>query len=457
MSNTNSKKGLLVLSIILLMITTTGASYSNNVILPTVLTQIDAMAYYSVFAAVASMGMMIALPLSGSLNATFGTRNVIIFAIVVQFALRLSFGFIGNVILFGVVYALAGFMGGLFTAAPYSLMAQVVAPEERPKFFGFLAAASAAGALVGPLLAGFFVDNISVNLAWVCYAVFAIIPVIVFMTSLPNTKRAGAKIDGIGLLLLVVFVFCMIMWLSLGGKLFAFTSAIGIILPIVAIVTLVLLIKVEKGKANPALPVGMFAKKRFRTTFIIQVLVVTYATCIGAYGIVYAQQVMGFGATVSSTVTMPQTIVQFIVGLFIGGFVGKAFKQRFRAIGLLSIICYLIGLVIFYTLTPTTPLFILYLATGIGGIGQAISQSCYAAFFQTELKPEEIPSAQGMYQFSSTGGSSIFTALCGAAMNLGLSLNQVFLVGALFVGAALIIALIGFRFPKEEIEAERNR
>lgn len=117
----------------------------------------------------------------------------------------------------------------------------------------------------------------------------------------------------------------------------------------------------------------------------------------------------------------------------------------------------MVGLAIFYMLTPNTALFVVYLATGIGGIGQTITQSCYAAFFQTELKPEEIPSAQGMYQFASTGGSCIFTAICGAAMNMGLSLNQVFLVGALFAAVAFVIGIFGFRFPKEEIEAEKSR
>lgn len=454
--NSNSKKGLLIVATLLLMVTSTGSSYSNNVILPSVLTGMGAMSYYAVYAAIASMGMMTALPLSGSVNAKFGIKNVLVTALIVQFVIRFSFGFVSNFILFGILYALQGFMGGLYVAAPYSVMASIVTPQERPKYFGFLAAASAAGALIGPLLAGYVVDMISLNAAWICYGIFAVIPVIVFFTSFPNTKRPGASLDIGGLVLLFVFVFCMIMWLSLGGSLFSFTSAIGILLPIIAVVSLVLLIRYEKKQNNPAVPIAMFAKKRFRTTFIIQALVVSYATCIGAYGIVYAQQVMGFGATVSSTVTMPQTIVQFILGLFIGSFVGKAFKQRFRFFGLLAIVSYIVGLAIFYLLTPDTAIFVVYLATGIGGIGQTITQSCYAAFFQTELKPEEIPSAQGMYQFASTAGSSIFVALCGAAMNLGLSLNQVFLVGALFAAVALVIGIFGFKFPKEEIEAEKK-
>lgn len=454
-SYVGGKKTFMIIALLLTMVTCNASSYGNNVALPSLLTQMGVMDYYAVYAAIASMGMMTALPLTGSLSSKFGAKAVILFGLIAQFATRFFLMFTGNFLLFGIFYALAGFFSGLYMAAPYSVMAEVVTPEERPKFFGFVAAASAAGALVGPYLTGIVVDSISPGAGLVCYVIFAVVPVIAFCLLYPNNKRPGGKFDFAGLILLVVFVFCLVMWLSLGGKLFAFASPVGIILPIAAIVSLILLLKREGNTDNPAVPIKVFRKKRFRYTFIIQALVVSYATCIGAYGIVYAQQVMGFGATVSSTVTMPQTIVQFIIGLFIGTFVGKAFKKRFRAFGLLAIAAYLVGLMIFYTLTPDTSLFIIYLATGIGGIGQAITQSCYAAFFQTEMTPEEIRPAQGMYQFASTGGSCVFTAICGAAMNLGLNLNQVFLLGGLFVGVALILGFIGFRFPQSEIEAEK--
>lgn len=443
-----SKKAYMVLALLLTMIACNASSYGNNVALPRLLVQMDAMDYYAVYAAIASMGMMTALPLTGSLSARFGTKNIILFGFAAQFVTRLLMMFTTNILIFGVLYTLAGFFLGLYMAAPYSIMAEVVTPEERPKFFGYVAAASAAGALIGPYMTGLVVDHISAGTGLICYVIFAVIPVIIFCTLYPNRKRPVGPFDFPGLLLLAVFVLCLVMWLSLGGKLFAYTSAPGIILPVAAAVSFFLLLKQEKRVKSPAVPIQVFAKKRFRYTFVIQALIVSYATCIGAYGIVYAQQIMGFDATVSSTITMPQTIVQFLLGLFVGAFVGKEFRRRFRPAGLLAIIAYLAGLAIFYTLTPQTSLFIVYLATGIGGIGQAITQSCYAAFFQTEMTPEEIPPAQGMYQFASTGGSTIFTALCGAAMNQGLSLNQVFLIGSVFVGVALILGFIGFRFPE---------
>jgi MFS family permease len=173
-----------------------------------------------------------------------------------------------------------------------------------------------------------------------------------------------------------------------------------------------------------------------------------------AYGIVYVTQVMGQSSLIGSTVSMPQTIVQLICGVTIGAYISKAFKKRFPIMGKLALIIYTAALLIFTSLTPTSPMFVIYIATAMGGIGQAISQSSFAAFFQTELKQEEFLSAQGMYQFASSGASTIITACFGAALNMGFTLNNIFLLAACLVGVATIIGFIGFRFPKEEVEAE---
>ena len=119
---------------------------------------------------------------------------------------------------------------------------------------------------------------------------------------------------------------------------------------------------------------------------------------------------------------------------------------------MLALSLYILALLILSTLRPTSSMMVIYVAVAIGGVSQAVTQSIHAPFFQNELSPEEIAPAQGMFQFSSTGGASVFGALCGAAMNMGANSNQVFLIGAAFVGASLVIAFIGFRFPKEEIE-----
>ena len=446
------KNGLMIFAVLLISVTAMAASYGGSVVLPQKLTAIDSYDYYSLCAALSSMGMMIGLPLVGVLGSKFGTKVVTLTGMIGMFIFRFILMGVTSLPLFAVLWALQGFTSGLFMSAPYAIMAELVSAEERAKYYGFLTAAAAVGSLAGPYLTGLTIQRISLGAAFLTWAIFAIIPVIVLLVMYPNQKRqSNGTFDFAGLLYFVVFVICLVFWLSLGGKMFPFVSVAGILLPVAAIVSLILLIRRETSVENPAVPVRMFSKGRFRTTFIVQALIVAYSTCVGSYGIPLVLYFMNRDATVSSTVTMPQTIVQLVVSLFIGAYIGKAFKKRFRPFALLAIVAYIVGLVIFIALKPDSSMLLVYLATGIGGIGQAITQATYSAFFQTELKREEIMAAQGMYQFSSTGGSCVFIAICGACVNnLGFSLQQCFVLGTAFLAVALLFGIIGFRFPKED-------
>jgi MFS family permease len=451
---TGGKKAFLILSVILLTVTATMASYGGSIVLPSKLAELNGMDFYSVNAALASMGMMLALPLVGMLCSKFGTKAVTLTGLFLQIALRFILMKITGVLPFTVLWTLVGVSGGLYISAPYAIMGAIVAPQERAKYYGMLATAAAIGALIGPAMTGFVIDRFSTNLALVAYVVFGIIPVIGLCSLYPNQKRPSAgKFDGAGIALLVLAICGIVLWLSLGGTLFAFVSPMGLSFLAVGLICAVLLIIVERKSANPSVPIYMFRKKRFRFTFLIQMLMVAYPTCVMAYGIVYVTRVMGQSALVGSTVSMPQTIVQLICGVTLGAFISKAFKKRFPVFGKLALILYTAALVIFACLKPDSPMFVIYIATAIGGVGQAISQSTFAAFFQTELEQAEFPAAQGMYQFASSGSSTVITAVFGAVLNMGFSLNRIFLLGACLVGLATVIGFIGFRFPKEEVEA----
>lgn len=452
---TGGKKVFMIIAVLLLMTTAMMANYGGSIVLPSKLTELGGMNFYSVISAINSMGMMLALPMVGILCSKFGVKMVTLAGVILQFVARLVLMRVTGVFAFGVLWTLVGFFTGLYISAPYAIMGAIVSPEERPKFYGLLATFSATGALAGPALTGFVIDKFSTNLGLVAYVVFAIIPFVGLALFYPNLKRpSSGKFDFFGLFLLVLSICGVVLWLSLGGKSFSFVSPVGLVLLIGGLICAALLIAVERKHSNPSVPIYMFKKKRFRYTFLVQMLLVAYSTCVAAYGIVFVTTVMQGSALVSSTVTMPQTIVQLILGVSVGTYVSKAFKKRFPTMGKLALVLYTVALLLLFTLKPTSSMIIIYIATGLGGIGQAISQSSFAAFFQTELNQEEFPAAQGMYQFASSGGATIFTGICGAALNAGFTLNHVFLLGAFFTGAATIIAFIGFRFSKEEVEAE---
>lgn len=448
----SGRKKFLILAVLLLMTTGIASSYGAALILPQKLVEIDSMEYFSLFSASSSMGMMLALPLVGVFCSKFGVKAVTLFGVFFQLFTRILIMFTTHFILFEILWTLTGFSVGLYMSAPYAIMAEIVTEEERPKYYGLITTFSALGALAGPAFTGMVIDWVSTDMALIAYILFAIIPVVGLLLFYPNRKRPSTgTFDILGIVLLVGAVSSIVMFLSLGGIVFPFISSIGISLFLIGIVCLISLIKIENTHKNPSVPIHMFKRKRFRNTFIIQLLLVAYSTSVAAFGIVYVQQVMGASSLASSTITMPQTIVQAILGFFVGSYVGKNFKKNFRPVALLALICYTAGLIIFTTLQPNSSMIIIYIASLLGGIGQAVTQSVFAPFFQTELKQDEFAAAQGMYQFGSTGGSSLFIAICGAVINMGATYNQVFMLGTVFCALSLVIGFFGFRFPKEEL------
>jgi MFS family permease len=452
---TGGKKAFLVLSVATLTVTAMMASYGGSIVLPSRMREMNGMDYYSVVAGIASMGVMLALPMMGVLSSKFGIKAVALTGVIMQAVIRFVVIFVHSVFPFAVLWAVNGFFGGLYLSAPYAIMGSIVKPEERAKYFGMIATGSAIGALVGPTMTGLVIDQFSTDIGLVAYVVVALIPLIGLGWLFPNQKRPSAgKFDAAGIAFLVVAVCGIVLWLSLGGRTFAFFSPTGLAFLTAGVAGLALLILVESRSANPSVPIHMFKKRRFRFTFLTQMFVVSYGTAVMAYGIVYVTQVMGQSSLVASTISLPQTIVQLICGVTIGAFISRAFKKRFPVMGRLALIIYTGAMLIFASLNPNSPMFVIYIATATGGVSQAICQSTFSAFIQSELKPEEIPSAQGMYQFASSGSSSVITAVFGAVLNMGFSLNNIFLLAACLLGVATVIGFIGFRFPKEEVLAE---
>ena len=448
---TGGIKIVVIISVLMLMTTSLASNYSGYVVLPSYLAKINAMDFFSVCTASGSMGVMFVLPLAGVLCSKFGVKAVTLFGVGLQILARIGLMFTDFFIVFIVLWTLNGVGSGLFMSTPYAIMSDIVTVEERPKYYGYISAFCAIGALAGAPVAGAVLDWGYINIAMISYAIFAIIPFIGLGLFYPNKKRPSpGKFDFLGVLFLIITIAGVVMWLSLGGKFFGFISPLGLLLAAMGILGAAALVITERNCANPSVPIHMFKKPSFRAAFLIQMLIMAYISCAAVYGTVYVQQVMHGSSLASSTVTMPQTSIQAILSFFVGGYIGKNFRKRFRPAALLALAGYAIALIMFSSLQPASSMMIIYVATAFGGISQAIINSTIAPFFQIDLKPEEIESALGMFQFGLTGGSCIFVAVCGMVLNAGFTLNHVFMLGTAFCAIALVIGFFCFRFSKTE-------
>lgn len=444
---------IIIIAIMSLAAANNGAGYCGNVVLPNKLAAMNATEYYSLCAAISSLGTMVLLPALGVLSNRFGAGRVTLTGMISQVILRVIAMAITNPILFTAVWFFNGVSNAMYITAPYVLLAEIVPDDERVKYYGFVAAMNAMGTLLCPLLAGIFVDSGNMMLAFLSYAVFVILPVIVLSTIYPHkTGKNDKKFDFAGIVLMGIAVGCLVILLSLGGKFFDFNSVVTYALLACSIGSFLLMIKVEKKSDNPSVPIFLFKRKRFRLCFICALFYVAYSICPGAYLLMYVQSVMHQSSTLASTVTMPQTIIQAIVGIFIGSFVGKDFVKRFKPTAAIAVSTLVIALFILSTLSPEASIVKVYAATGMAGFGCAFTQSCIAPYFQTELEPHEYPAAQGMFTFACSGGASIIMAVTGMFINLGFDYNKVFLLCSCLCLVALFLFIFGVKFTDAEKE-----
>ena len=446
-------KRLQIASALILAVGAMASSFGIGVVIPVKLELMQSESYYALNTTLSTMGMMLILPMIGTLSEKLGMKNIAAIGVLLQLLARIGSIPVQTPMIFIFLQFIGNVGCGMYMTLPYSLISSLVQEKERTKYFGLIAAGNAAGALIGPTLAGYLVGSGHMGPAFLVYAPLSLLAVVGLFLFYPGTQmntEKREKFDFTGLALLFISIGSLVLLLNMAGKQFAWISLESALLLACFCITFVLLIRLELRHPNPSVPIGMFRKSRFRTSFVCITLISAYNVCIAGFAIIFVQQVMGLSAQTSSTVTIPQTMTQAVVGVAAGRIIGGHFIKRLRPAALLTLVLPVAAALLLFSMGQHSSMLILYTASALGGISLATAQCAFIPFFQSQLSGEEYTAAQGMYTFGGVGGSCIFSAIAGSMLNAGLTYNHIFLLAAALCFAAFAYGYFGFRISGEE-------
>ncbi len=446
-------KGLFLAAVLLLCTSAQLFSYGGNTALAPLLKTLDGYELYGLIASLGSAGMMISLPAVGALSGKFGNKHIMLFGTALMLVSRIMIQFTDNVFLLAFWQVLGSFGNGMIITAPFVLIGMVYDRAAAMKYYGFIATFNAIGSLIGPPLAGTLVDANLIRISFITWIPTFLISMAVICIALPNVKREGSvKFDVAGWLYLAIIVFAFVLWTGLSGSIIPWLSW-GLILPVIVVVFAILLVRHSNRVENPTVPLRMLQHKRFRTAFFSNCCVVVFSTCAAGYLLNYLLYVMNTSATLGSTTTIPSTIVITILGLFLGRVLAKDFVKNVRSMSIIGALCTFGALLLFALLQPTSSIVQVWIGSALGGVGNAISQTCLTPYFQYGMAREDYATAQGMYTFSGTGMSTIFVAIVGVLVGLTGDLKYVFYAGLVMTVINLIIVITGVKITPEEAAA----
>ncbi|MBQ0900693.1 MDR family MFS transporter [Micromonospora sp. U21] len=306
--------------------------------------------------------------------------------------------------------------GGL-TALAQVIMATMIAPRERGRYSGYLGAVMAVGTIGGPLIGGVIVDTSWLGWRW-CFYVgvpFAIAALVVLQKTLhlPVVKRK-AQIDWWGATLITAAVSVLLIWVSLAGDQFAWTSWQSAVMVVGALVLGALAIRVETRAAEPMIP-----PRLFRNRTITLAVVASIAVGVGLFGASvflgqYFQISRGQSPTMSGLMTLPMILGLLVSSTLSGRIITRTGRwKRFLVLGsaLLTV-----GFALMGTLRADTSFTLLSLYMALIGVGLGMTMQNLVLAVQNTVGPHELGAASSVVAFFRSLGGAIGVAALGAVL-----------------------------------------
>ncbi len=355
----------------------------------------------------------VSTPLWGKLGDQYGRKIFFQAAIVIFLVGSVLSGLSHSMIELIAFRAIQGLGAGGLMVGAQAIVGDIVSPRERGRYVGLFGAVFGVASIVGPLLGGVFVDNLTWR--WIFYinVPIGIIALIVVASQVPGKlRRVHHVIDYLGTIVLALAATSFILLTSLGGTTYPWSSAPIWILGVCGVVLVGVFVLVERRAAEPVLPLHLFRLRAFSVTSIVGFIVGFAMFGAITYLPAFFQVVRGVSPTLSGVQLLPLMAGLLLVSIGSGQIISRTGRYRFWPIAgtaFMTIGLFLLSRMGVGTSSALDSLYMLVLGMGIGGVMQVL-----VIIVQNAVPHSELGVATSGATFFRSIGGSFGTAIFGA-------------------------------------------
>ncbi|MGB3732129.1 MDR family MFS transporter [Microbacterium sp.] len=404
-----------------LMVTMLLASLDQTIFstaLPTIVGDLHGVDEMSWVITVYILASTIMLPVYGKLGDLIGRKGIFIGAISVFIVGSIIGGWAQDMTWLIIGRGVQGLGGGGLMILSQAIIADVVPARERGKYMGIMGGVFAISSVAGPLLGGWFTDDLTWRWGlWmnIPLGILAIIAAAVFL-HLPAAPKHRVRLDVLGIALLALASTGIVLISTWGGHDSPYGYAwdspqiIGLIAG--TVIAAVAFVFVELHAPEPVMPLHLFRELNFNlmTAAGLAIGVAMFGTL--AYIPTYLQMVTGADATQSGLLMIPMMGTVLVSSIISGALVTRTGRYKWAPIS--GTLVTAGGMVLLSTMTSTLPVWIMCVFLGVMGLGLGLCMQIFVLVVQNTFPNSEVGVATATNNYFRQIGASLGSAVVGS-------------------------------------------
>ena len=383
--------------------------------MPTIVAQLGGLSIYSWVFSIYMLAATTTVPIYGKLSDLYGRKQVYIVSMALFLAGSVLCGQARTMEQLILFRAIQGVGAGGVLPLVFTIIGELFSLEQRARMQGLFSGVWGVSAVIGPLMGGFLVDQVSWH--WVFY--INIIPgllasaLVWFAWKNPARGRAArVSVDYAGAVLLTLGVLALLLGLDMPGTPLGWgflAAAAGLFAG---------LVWVERRAADPILPLHLFRDRLFSVS-VVHGLLAGWAM-FGSLNFVplFVQAVLGTSATLAGISLTPMSL-SWTVASIIGG--PLLLRMGYRTLAFAGMVILVVGTFLMSRIGVNTSMVQVMIYTGLMGTGMGLCIPAFLIAVQSSVRREDLGVATSTIQFSRSIGGTLGVSVMGVFLSASLA------------------------------------